>query len=203
MVYPAQFPSFTHAEYLAFERRATEKHEYLDGVIYAMAGSSPEHSTITANVGEILTRQIRGTNCRPFTSDMKTRCLPFAEAAASKKGLYAYPDFVVVCGEPAFQDQQKDVLTNPKLIVEVLSDSTQNYDREEKFRRYQPLASFTDYLLITQDRYGVEHHHKQADGQWTQTVVTDPAGKVLIASLNCTIPLAELYEWVKFPSAIK
>lgn len=203
MVYPAQFPSFTHAEYLAFERRATEKHEYLDGVIYAMAGSSPEHSTITANVGEILTRQIRGTNCRPFTSDMKTRCLPFAEAAASKKGLYAYPDFVVVCGQPVFHDQQKDVLTNPKLIVEVLSDSTQNYDREEKFRRYQQLASFTDYLLIAQDCYCVEHHHKQADGQWIKTVVTDPAGSVLIASLNCTIPLAELYEWVKFPSATK
>jgi Uma2 family endonuclease len=200
MAFPAQLPSFTQAEYLAFERCSAEKHEYLDGVIYAMAGSSPEHSTITANVGEIITRQLRGSNCRPFSSDMKTRCIPLAASTASKSGLYAYPDFIVVCGEPVFHDQHKDVLTNPKLIVEVLSVSTENYDRTEKFRRYQQLESFTDYLLIAQDRWHVEHFSKQAEGRWIETVETKPTGNILIGSLNCHILLAELYEWVKLPA---
>lgn len=201
MVYPLQLPSFTHEEYLAYERRAEEKHEYLDGVIYAMAGSSPEHSTITANVGEIITRQLRGTVCRPFSSDMKTRCIPLPISAKSQSGLYAYPDFIAVCGPPVYHDKQKDVLNNPKLIVEVLSPATEAYDREEKFRRYQQLESFTDYLLIAQDRWRVEHFAKQMDGQWIKTVVTDPSSAVVIASLNCRIPLTEVYEWVNLPVA--
>jgi len=117
-----------------------------------------------------------------------------------KRGLFAYPDFIIVCGEPIYHDEQRDVLINPKLIVEVLSPSTEAYDRDEKFRRYQELESFTDYLLISQERPRVEHFAKQPDGQWVYHIETDPTGSLFILSVNCRIPLSEVYEWVSFPN---
>lgn len=191
-------PLFTHEEYLRFERYAEEKHEYLDGLVYAMAGASPTHNVICASIGEIITRQLRGTACRPFTSNMKTRCIPLPVGSKSREGLFAYPDFIVACGEPRYHDEKRDVLLNPKLIVEVLSKSTAQYDRGEKFQRYQQLESLTDYLLIAQDRPCVEHFSKQPDSPWARTVETDLAGSIFISSLNCRIPLAEVYEWVRF-----
>src|SRR5215813_6140397 len=98
MGWPHTLPTYTPDEYLAFERESESKHEYLDGVIYAMAGASPEHNTICVNLSEIITRQLRGTPCRPFSSDMKIRCLPLPVNLKRKRGLFAYPDFVVVCG---------------------------------------------------------------------------------------------------------
>jgi len=196
MGYPATLPVFTPEEYLEFERESDVKHEYLDGLIYAMAGSSPQHSTISVNISEIITRQLRGTACRPFSSDMKTRCIPVTPQPKRKRGLFAYPDFIVVCGEPVFHDEQQDVLVNPKLIVEVLSPSTEAYDREEKFERYQELDSSTDYLLIAQDRSRVEHFVRQPNGEWTCTIETDLTKSVFLASINCSVPLSEVYEWV-------
>lgn len=198
MAFAHALPSFTHEQYLRFERNAEEKHEYLDGLVYAMAGGSPSHNTIAANIGEIIIRQLRGTNCRPFSSDMKTRCLPLPAEPTSKEGLFAYPDFIVACDEPIYHDTEKDVLLNPKLIVGVLSKSTAGYDRGEKFQRYQQLHSLTDYLLIAQDRPCIEHFSKQPNGQWTGAVETDLEGSIFIASINCRIPLAEVYEWVRF-----
>lgn len=198
MAFAHALPLFTHEEYLRFERYAEEKHEYLDGLVYAMAGASPTHNLICASITEIITRQLRGTGCYPFTSDMKTRCIPLPAGSQSREGLFAYPDFIVACGEPRYHDEKRDVLLNPKLIVEVLSQSTANYDRGEKFQRYQQLDSLTDYLLIAQDRPCVEHFSKQLDGQWVHTVETDLAGSILIVSINCRIPLAEVYEWVRF-----
>ncbi len=195
---PDTLPAFTPEEYLAFERDSEVKHEYLDGLVYAMAGSSPEHSTICVNISEIITRQLRGTICRPFSSDMKTRCIPVTPWTKRKRGLFAYPDLIVVCGDPIYHDEQRDVLMNPKLIVEVLSPSTEAYDRDEKFRRYQELESFTDYLLIAQDRPCVEHFVKQPHGQWTRSLATDLKGSLFISSINCRIPLSEVYEWVSF-----
>lgn len=202
MTFAHALPLFTPEQYLRFERNAEEKHEYLDGLVYAMAGASPAHNVICASIGEIITRQLRGTDCRPFTSDMKTRCIPLPAGSKSRQGLFAYPDFIVVCGAPLYHDKKQDVLLNPKLIVEVLSKSTKAYDRGEKFRRYQQLASFTDYLLIAQDRPCVEHFSKQADGQWAHTVETDLGRRIFIASLNCHIPLAEVYEWVRFDNVL-
>jgi Uma2 family endonuclease len=199
MTYPAALPNFTLEEYLQFERESDVKHEYLDGLIYAMAGSSPQHSTICVNVSEIITRQLRGTACRPFSSDMKTRCIPLAPQPKRKRGLFAYPDFIVVCGEPEFHDEQQDVLVNPRLIVEVLSPSTESYDREEKFARYKELESFTDYLLIAQDRSRVEHFARQANGEWTCAIETDMTKRIVLASIHCEVPLSEVYEWVTFP----
>jgi Uma2 family endonuclease len=200
MALPDILPAFTPDEYLVFERESESKHEYLDGLIYAMAGSSPEHSTICVNVSEIITRQLRGTPCRPFSADMKLRCLSAPSTARRKRGLFAYPDLIVVCGEPVFHDVQHDVLVNPTLIVEVLSPSTEAYDRGAKFLRYQELASFTDYLLVAQSYPCLEHFVKQANGQWLLTLETHLTGSLFIASINCSIPLAEVYEWVQFPT---
>lgn len=199
MALPETLPSFTPDEYLAFERESESKHEYLDGVIYAMAGSRPAHSTICVNLSEIITRQLRGTLCRPFSSDMKVRCTPFSSPAKKKRGLFAYPDLVVVCGEPVYHDDQQDVLTNPTLIVEVLSPSTEAYDRGEKFWRYQGLASLTDYLLVAQHCPRLEHFAKQPHGQWLYTLAAGLTGSIFIASVDCHLPLAEVYEWVNFP----
>jgi Uma2 family endonuclease len=113
---PDTIPAFTPDEYLAFERASESKHEYLDGVIYAMAGGSPEHRTICANLSEIITGQLRGTACRPFSADTKVRCLPLATPTQRKRGLFADPDFVVVCGAALYHDAQQDVLINPTLI---------------------------------------------------------------------------------------
>lgn len=199
MALPETLPAFTPEEYLAFERGAESRHEYLDGLIYAMAGSNPEHSTICANVSAMITRQLRGGPCRPFSADMKLRCASLPSTTCRRRGLYAYPDFMVVCGEPVFQDESRDVLTNPTLIVEVLSPSTEAYDRGEKFLRYQELASLTDYLLVAQRYPCVEHFARQASGQWLLTIETRLTGRLSIASVHCQLPLAEVYEWVTFP----
>ena len=106
MALPDTLPAFTPDEYLAFERSAESKHEYLDGLIYAMAGSSPEHSTICVNMSEVITRQLRGTPCRPFSADMKIHCLSAPTTTRRRRGLFAYPDLIVVCGEPVFHDAQ-------------------------------------------------------------------------------------------------
>jgi Uma2 family endonuclease len=176
-------------------------HEYLDGLIYAMAGSSPEHNTICVNVSEIITRQLRGTPCRPFSADMKIRCLSSPSTARGKRGLLAYPDFIVVCGEPVFHDVQQDVLVNPTLIVEVLSPSIEAYDRGAKFLRYQELAAFMDYLLVAQSCPCLEHFAQQASGQWLLTLETRLTESLFIASINCSLPLAEVYEWVRFSTS--
>jgi Uma2 family endonuclease len=201
MALPDTLPAFTPDEYLAFERSSESKHEYLDGLIYAMVGSSPEHSTICVNVSEVITRQLRGTPCRPFSADMKIHCLSSPSTTRRRRGLFAYPDLIVVCGEPVFHDTQRDVLVNPTLIVEVLSPSTEAYDRGEKFLRYQELTALTDYLLVAQRYPCLEHFAKQANGQWLLTIETHLSSSLCIASINCRLPLAEVYEWVQFPTS--
>lgn len=201
MALPDTLPAFTPDEYLAFERSSESKHEYLDGLIYAMARSSPEHSTICVNVSAVITRQLRGTSCRPFSADMKIRCLSTPTPTRRRRGFFAYPDLIVVCGEPVFHDAPQDVLVNPTLLVEVLLPPTEAYDRGEKFLRYQELPFLTDYLLIAQRYPCLEHFAKQAHGQWLLTIETHLSGSIFIASINCHLPLAEVYEWVPFPSS--
>jgi Uma2 family endonuclease len=198
MALPEVLPAYTPEEYLVFERASESKHEYLDGVIYAMAGSSAEHSTICVNLSAIITRQLRGTACRPFSSDIKVHCRPLTASSTRKRGLFAYPDFVVVCGTPLYHDEHPDVLVNPTLIVEVLSTATEAYDRGEKFLRYQELASCTDYLLVSQRYPCLEHYARQPGGQWLLTIERRLTGSLFMASLNCCLPLAEVYEWITF-----
>jgi Uma2 family endonuclease len=132
---------------------------------------------------------------------MKIRCLFSPSTTRSRRGLFAYPDLIVVGGEPIFHDTQQDVLVNPTLIVAVLSSSTEAYDRGEKFLRYQELISLTDYLLVAQRYPCLEHFAKQAHGQWLLTIETHLSSSIYIASINCRLPLAEVYEWVQFPTS--
>ncbi len=191
---------FTEDQYLAIERESEERHEYLDGQIYAMAGESPEHGDICANLVSELRNQLKGTRCRVWTKDTKVRSGPMPKSPFSIKGLYSYPDVVIVCGKPQFLDKHKDVLINPKVIIEVLSPSTEDFDPDEKFRRYRTFnPTLTDYLIVAQDRPLIEHFAQQDNGQWVIAAsVTDPYGSVHIASINCTLQLLEVYDRVEF-----
>jgi Uma2 family endonuclease len=191
MALPKTYPIFTIAEYLDYERFAESRHEFLDGTVYAMAGESPRHSTICFNLYATTGSQLRGKRCRGFSPNMKV--------ATGDKGLFSYPDLAIVCGEPLYHDDKQDVLTNPQVIFEVLSPSTQNYDRGEKFLRYtNTIQTLTDYVLISQDAPVVEHFQKQPDGDWRKFEVSGRESILRLAAVECEIPLAELYYLVDF-----
>ncbi|MBI3650799.1 MAG: Uma2 family endonuclease [Acidobacteria bacterium] len=181
---------YTPEQYLELERAAEERHEYLDGQIYLMSGGSPKHSTICVNVSGELRFQLKGKPCQVFEANMKV--------GTSTSSLFSYPDVSVVCGEPAIHDKHRDVLTNPKVIIEVLSPSTERFDRGKKFARYQRFDSFTDYVLIAQDEPRVEHFARQANGTWVLTVATTLKSKIQIASIACALQLAEVYDRIEF-----
>ncbi len=181
----------TAADYLALERQAETKSEYWNGGIYAMSGASRNHNRITINLGAMLHTRLRGKPCEPFVSDMRVKVDP--------SGLYTYPDVIVVCGEPRFEDDQLDTLLNPKVIIEVLSESTEKYDRGDKFAYYQTLDSLTDYLLVAQNQPYIEHFQRQADGSWRYSAVQGLETEIVIATIGCVLPLAEVYERVTFP----
>jgi Uma2 family endonuclease len=186
----------TPDEYLAFERAATERHEWLDGLIYAMAGESSQHSIISANVIAILNIQLRGKPCRVFSPNMKVYSrLP---TDTTMKGLFSYADTLVVCGQPRFHDEHGDVVINPTVIVEVLSKSTEAYDRGEKFERYSQNASLTDYLLVSQRRPKIEHYARGEHGRWNYSRETSLAGSIDLAAIDCRLPLAEVYDGIEF-----
>ncbi len=182
---------YTVEEYLELERKAGHKSEYLDGQIYAVAGASPSHSVITVNLSGEVYAQLRGSKCQAYSNDTKVR--------TSQTGLYSYPDLSIFCGEPKFHDEQKDVLINPKVIFEVLSPSTEAFDRGRKFFRYQNIESFTDYVLVAQDEARVEHLIRQVDGAWLLYMVRGLGKTLHIASIDCSISLAGVYDRVTFP----
>ncbi|HEY0546334.1 MAG TPA: Uma2 family endonuclease [Pyrinomonadaceae bacterium] len=189
MSLPQALPVFTSEEYLSLERMSEIRHEYLDGFVYAMAGESPEHSTICFNLAGILHAQLRDKPCRGFSPNMKVR--------TDESGLYAYPDLAVVCGEPLFHDERRDVLVNPTVIFEVLSPSTEAYDRGEKFLRYRThLATLKDYVLVTQSKAFIEHFSRQPDGAWLYTVTNGLSESLALASIDCRLPLEEVYRLV-------
>lgn len=181
---------YTPEEYLAFERNAEERHEYLDGQIYLMSGGSPKHSSICVNTIIDLGLQLRKKPCQIFEANMKV--------GAETSSQFSYPDASVVCGETKFHDTHQDVLTNPSVIIEVLSPSTERFDRGKKFARYQRIESFTDYILIAQDEPRVEHFARQANGTWILTVATGLKSKIKLTSIACTLKLSEVYDRIQF-----
>jgi Uma2 family endonuclease len=185
------------ADYLAFERGAVERHQFVDGEIFAMAGESLAHSTITANLIMSLGGQLRGKPCRALSPNMKIRSGP-AESR-STKGLFSYADVTVVCGEPRFHDEHRDVLLNPKLIVEVLSPSTELFDRGDKFLRYRTwLDSFTDYLLVSTAAPRVEQFVRDAPNRWVYTTIEGLDNGVELPGIGCRLDLAEIFDRVTF-----
>jgi Uma2 family endonuclease len=186
-------PYYTPEEYLALERAAVDtKSDYLDGEIYgeiyAMAGATEDHNLIAGNIYRLLGNRFEGGPCRAYINDMRVRVAP--------DGLYTYPDVVAVCGEREFLDERRDTLLNPTVLFEVLSPSTEGYDRGAKFAQYWRLASLTDYVLVAQDRVRVEHSVRQGEG-WFVTALTALDATLRLPALDCALPLAAVYADVR------
>lgn len=182
--------NFTPEEYLAFERESDSRHEFLDGEIYAMAGESLSHSRVCVNLSGEVRNKLKGTSCEALSPNMKVR--------TSTASLFSYPDLTIVCGEPQFHDTKKDVLTNPKVIFEVLSPSTADYDRATKFLRYRMgNETMTDYILIAQDYCFIEHFTKQTDGNWLYRSLSELSDILRIDSINCELNINEIYDRVE------
>jgi Uma2 family endonuclease len=194
---------YTEDEYLALERASQERREYLDGQIYLMAGESPAHGTICTNLTAEIVNQLKGTPCRAFSKDTKVRSGPIPKSRYSAEALYSFPDLVVVCGEPQYLDEHRDVLVNPRVIIEVLSPSTEAFDRGEKFARYsEHLDSLTDYVVVAQSTPLVEHFVRQSNGEWViAATATDLSESVVLSSIGCTLRLSEVYDRIVFPDA--
>lgn len=182
-------PKLTPEEYLALERTAEYKSEYVAGELFAMAGASERHVSIVANTMYLLVGQLKGRPCKAYSTDMRLKVSP--------TGLYTYPDIIVVCGTPVFADEQKDTLLNPIVLIEVLSESTEAYDRGKKFDHYRTLASVSDYLLISQDQHTIEHFVRQPDNRWLFSAHADLDDIVEVASIACTLQLRDVYDKVE------
>ena len=178
---------YTPEEYLALERKATLKSEYLNGEILAMSGASLAHTHITLDIATELNNQLRGGTCEVIINDMRVKTGP--------KGAYFYPDIVVFCGEPQVEDNVFDTLLNPILLVEVLSPSTEAFDKGEKFRHYQELASLREYILVSQDRVRVKHY-RLTQTQWVQTEFRAREDVLTLVSIGCELPLEDIYRCV-------
>ena len=188
----AQPNAMSVEEYLAFDRASETKHEYYAGELLAMAGASYDHNTIVGNTFASLRARLLGGPCRVNFSDLRVQI--------GVGGQFTYPDLTVVCGQPQFRDERRDVLLNPALIIEVLSPSTENYDRGMKFRQYRTIESLQDYLLIAQDAPRIEHYARQANGLWLFGEANGVLASMQIQSLTCTLPLTEIYQDVELPS---
>ncbi|MCL4247536.1 MAG: Uma2 family endonuclease [Anaerolineae bacterium] len=181
---------WTVAQYLDYERGSNVKHEFLDGSVYAMTGASKVHNTITFNLGSHLGPQMRGRGCQGFASDMRVR---------TPSGLYAYPDMSIVCGTPdVVKEVGQDTLCNPTVLFEILSPSTQAYDRGEKFRHYRSLPSLQAYVLISQSEPHIEHYARQSGDSWLLSEANGLAASVALESIGCTLSLGEIYLNVDF-----
>lgn len=171
-------------QYLAADRTAESKSEYYDGVVYAMSGASLRHNLIVTNLITTLKNGLRGGKCRVYPSDLRV---------STSRRRYFYPDVTVVCGSAETADERNDILLNPTLLVEVLSDSTAAYDRGRKFLSYQTIPSLKEYLLVAQDEPRIECYRRQAEG-WLYTQASSPDAAVSLESLGIELPLAEIYE---------
>jgi len=181
----------TPEEYLAIERKAESKSEYLNGEIVAMTGASREHNLISFNLTREISQQLKGRPCEGYSSDMRVR--------VPSTRLYTYPDLVVVCGEPQFEDDYLDTLINPTLIIEVLSESTEGYDRGKKFGFYRTIPSLVEYLLIAQDEQRIEQYAKQPDGRWLLSEYRSTEDVAELGSIQCQLALKEVYDKVILP----
>ena len=180
--------TITPDEYLEMERVALQKSEYYAGEVFLMAGATPNHNRVAGNVYTEFNAGLRGQRCEAFNSDQRLYI--------KKNGLYTYPDVMVVCGRIEYDNRDSDAITNPVLIVEVLSPSTANYDRGGKFELYRDIPSFVEYILIHQDKVHIEHHLRDEQRRWLLTEHKDLEASLLFESVNSSIPLQRIYERV-------
>ncbi len=179
----------TPEEYITFERKASFKNEFIKGEIVAMSGASRSHNRITGDVFNAISNQLADSECEAFIGDMRVK--------AGTTASYFYPDVVVACKELRFEDDVFDTLLNPRVVVEVLSPSTEVDDRGEKFVRYRQLASLQEYILISQDKVRVEYYLRQGT-QWISTEFRKLTDVLLLTSINCAFPLRDIYRRVTF-----
>ena len=179
----------TPEEYLAWERKAPFKNEYLSGQILAMSGASRTHNLITGNILTALNNQLVNREYEVYISKMRVKARPITS--------YFYPDVAVVCDEPRFEDDVFDTLLNPTVVVEVLSRSTAAYDKGEKFEAYKQIASLQDYILVSQERVNVERHFRLGT-QWRAIEFQELADILLLDSIRCELSLGHIYRRVKF-----
>jgi len=182
----------TFAEYLAFELKAERKSEFYDGEMFLMAGASREHNILSRNLTAELHLRLKGGSCQVFHSDLRLK--------VDRTGLWCYPDLMIVCGAPEFAAENRDTLTNPKVVIEVLSDSTERYDRTTKFRHYKQLPSVQEYVLVSQDEPLVERYTRSPDGTWAQTDFVGLDVDMVLATVQVSVPMADVYRGVEFPS---
>ena len=182
---PQAIPYISEEEYLGIERNSEIKHEYFDGEIFAMSGASEAHNLIVANTLFSLMSQLRKRPCRVYPSDMRLKI--------ERTTLYTYPDVMIVCGERKFGDKEKDMLLNPDVIIEVLSDSTETYDQ---FGNYRQIASLKEYVLISQHDRKIEKFMKTADRRWVLDETDEHDPEIILESVGCTLTLDEVYDKV-------
>lgn len=182
--------TWTAADYLAFERQSETRHEFRQGAVVAMAGASRVHNLIVAALSAKLYAQIEERPCELYSENMRVK--------VSATGLYTYPDVIVTCEPPRFEDAHGDSLLNPAFIAEIVSPSTEAYDRGEKFRHYRALPALRTYVLIAQRMVLLECFERQADDSWKLTAFSDPAAQVDFPAIACAITLGDLYRKVRF-----
>lgn len=191
MSIPAQKLRYTAEEYLALDRAAEFKSEYVAGEIFAMGGATPKHVLIAGNIAAEFRNRLRDTSCQVYSADLRVR--------AEADNAYYYPDVAVVCGRPEYSDGRKDTVVNPLVIVEVLSPATRNYDRGDKFAHYRRIAALREYILIDQDARHIERFVRKED-IWEFSEIDDPNASLEIPTLQIAVPLAEIYakiEWLE------
>ena len=177
-------------DYLVTERAALEKHEYYQGEVFAMSGASLKHNRIAVNTLTDLANKLKGKSCQPYGSDLRIH-IP-------KNTLYTYPDISIICGNTELTDEHFDTATNPTVIIELLSRSTRNYDRFEKFSLYREIASLKEYILIDTQKLHVEKHIRNADNSWQLTDYYSISDSITISSVNVTVSLTDIYAGISF-----
>lgn len=181
----------TSTGYLAIERAAETRSEFFDGEMFAMAGTTKNHARIVMNLSRELSSLLKGKKCEPFATDLRVK--------VQANGLYTYPDLLVVCGEQLYEDDQLDTLLNPTLLIEVLSESTERYDRVKQFDLYQALPFLQEYVLVSQFEPRVEQFLRQPNDDWNLRITTDPTAFIALSSITCEVSFAEIYDRVEFP----
>lgn len=178
-------------EYLAIERDVETKHEYYRGEMFLMSGATRAHNQITFNLAGTLSFQLKDRDCTAYVSDMRVKVSP--------SGLYTYPDGVVTCEAPEFEDEQLDTLLNPQVVIEVLSDTTEKYDRGKKFEHYRQIESLREYVLVSQDHPHIERFMPGADGRWALDEASGLEATLVLPTVDCQLHLADVYAKVQFP----
>jgi len=180
----------TEAEYLRLERQAETKSEYFEGEMFAMAGGTRPHSLVATNLLRELSARLKDTDCVVYNSDLRVKVEP--------TGLFTYPDVSVACGRQRFLDAEEDTLLDPIVVIEVLSDSTESYDRGKKFEHYRQIPTCREFLLVSQKEPRIEQFIRQANGEWTLREAAGLEAEIRLPSLGIVLPLAEVFAKVQF-----